>query len=85
MINFVLQVLSSEVVITSGVKKLPPTLIEYEGRPQKPPTATRLKRLESSPHLHNLHIRAREYARTHTRWIVILYFRLCSALHRSRV
>jgi hypothetical protein len=67
MINFVLQVLSSEVVITSGVKKLPPTLIEYEGRSQKPTTATRLKRLESSPHPHNLHTRAREYARTHAR------------------
>jgi hypothetical protein len=62
MVNFVLQVLSSEVVITSGVKKLPPALIEYEGRSQKPTTATRLKRLESSPHPHDLHTRAREYA-----------------------
>jgi len=84
MINFVLLGLSSEVVITSGVKKLPPTLIEYEGHSQKLTTATRLKRLGSSPHPHNLHARASTHARMHRRWIVILSFRLCSALHRSR-
>jgi hypothetical protein len=75
MINFLLQILSSEVVVTSEVRKLPPTLIEYEGRSQKPTAATCLKRLESSPHPHNLRTRAR--VRTHTRWIVILSFRLC--------
>jgi hypothetical protein len=68
MLYFVQLVLSSEVIITSVVKKLPPTLIEYEGpsvRSQKPTTETRLQRLNPAHALKTyIHTRASTHART---------------------